>query len=207
MGHCLLRVTALVTDTVPHVGQQQGRGSSCIGVDPCPRAELGAGLPSPRHVHQKEARSSVLLSNNAITAQRVWNRFCPFLNHLGHVVRSEDPKMCLSDHSPFSQSLRVTVSPVTPSPHIPTPTAGSAGQAPSPPSWSHQVRCGRACACTGSCLHMKVAVRSAGLYHLLYDLIWRVPQPPFPTLCMLGCQGPGLSLSALPGLSRQAVIP
>lgn len=59
----------------------------------------------------------------------------------------------------------------------------------------------------GACLHMKVAVRSAGLYHLLYDLIWRVPQPPFPTLCMLGCQGPGLSLSALPGLSRQAVIP
>lgn len=54
---------------------------------------------------------------------------------------------------------------------------------------------------------MKVAVCSGGLYHLLYDLIWRVPQPPFPTLCMLCCQGPGLSLSALPRLSRQAVIP
>ena len=73
--------------------------------------------------------------------------------------------------------------------------------------------CACACACVcvcvyqEACLHMKVAVCSGGLYHLLYDLIWRVPQPPFPTLCMLCCQGPGLSLSALPGLSRQAVIP
>lgn len=48
-----------------------------------------------------------------------------------------------------------------------------------------------------ACLHMKVAACSGGLYHLLYDLIWRVPRPPFPTARALRCQGRGLRLSAL----------
>lgn len=129
---------------------------------------------------------------------------------------------CIPQHPHVSHFIPLHP-PATPAPPVPphqpcSPVLVRGGACPRAHCKGlHPARAVRACACAcacvcvcvyrEACLHMKVAVCSGGLYHLLYDLIWRVPQPPFPTLCMLCCQGPGLSLSALPGLSRQAVIP